>query len=41
MLSIDAEKTELSRSRFSVVFHYDDVVELRNNKLEKILNKEI
>ena len=37
----DGEKQELSRSRFRAVFHYDDVVELRNNKLEQILNKEI
>ena len=35
------EKQELTRARFRAIFHYDDVVELRNNKLEKILNKEI
>lgn len=37
----DGEKQELPRVRFRAVFHYDDVVELRNNKLEQILNKEI
>ena len=37
----DGEKQELPRARFRAVFHYDDVVELRNNKIEQILNKEI
>ena len=37
----DGEMRELPRARFRAIFHYDDVVELRNIKLEKILNKEI
>ena len=37
----DGEMRELQRARFRAIFHYDDVVELRNNKLEQILNKEI
>jgi hypothetical protein len=37
----DGEMRELQRARFRAVFHYDDVVELRNNKIERILNKEI
>ena len=35
------EKHELPRARFRAVFHYDDLVELRNNKIERILKKEI
>ena len=37
----DGEMRELQRARFRAIFHYDDVVELRNNKIERILNKEI
>ena len=37
----DGEMRELPRARFRAIFHYDHAAELRNIKLEKILNKEI
>lgn len=37
----DGEMRELQRARFRAIFHYDDLVELRNNKIEQILKNEI
>lgn len=37
----DGEKQEMNRAHFRAVFHADDISEMRNNKIEEILKKEI